>query len=67
MNCQRSALSKGLHTVNRTYNSLVHICQCFVHLRIMIEGAKLLDWEFAAFLHAYQFWYELEQKSVKNL
>jgi hypothetical protein len=33
----------------------------------MIEGAKLLDREFAALLHAYQFWDELEQKSARKL
>lgn len=49
-----------------TYDSLVHICQSLVHLRVGIEGAKLLDREVAASLHAYQFRYKLEKRLVRK-
>lgn len=54
------------HTVDMTYDSLVHICQSLVHLRVGIEGAKLLDREVAASLHAYQFRYKLEKRLVRK-
>jgi hypothetical protein len=67
MECQYSAFFNRLRMINGTYDSLVHIRQCLVHLRIWIEGTKLLDRKFAALLHAYQLWYELERMSVGEL